>query len=162
VDGAYFRHILASVSLWPGLLFNDGRIGKLKLLVWKLRISLVFYAARGPRQGQGGLLSTFSKMISGLTTREHSSRLQTAIRHLITSGLHTIKVQFAAGWLPRREEARFFENWPAIFDDIRRQLLKSNVVQEVHSDTTEIHKISVVPRLRQDHESSRILNNPNI
>ncbi len=162
VNGAYFRHILASVSLWPGLLFNDGRISKLKLLVWKLRISLVFYAASGPRKGQGGLFSTFSKMISGLTTREHSSRLQTAIRHLIASGFHTIKVQFTNGWLPRCEEARFFENWPAIFDDIRRQLLTSNVVEQAQTDTTEIHKISVVPKLRQDHESTRILNNPNV
>ena len=162
IDGAYFRHILASVSLWPGLLFNDGRIGKLKLLMWKMRISLVFYAVRGTRKGQNGLVETIMKVLVGLFTREHESRLQTAIRHLITSGLNTIKVQFGPGWMPRREEARFFDDWPDIFDSIHQQLMSKAAVQEVQRDTAEIHKISVVARLREAHGSTRVLEMPNL
>jgi len=160
IDGVYFRHILQGVSLWPNLLFNDGRIGKLKLLYWKLRISLAFYGAKGTRSRQTGLDQSLWKAFTGIFTREHESRLQTAARHSLMTAYHTIRVQFAPGWMRRRDEAAFFKGWHEIYADLRKQLVDMDIVETMPADTSLIHKTSIVKTTRKDHQSNRALVDP--
>ena len=160
IDGAYFRHILHGVSLWPSMTFNDGKISKLTLLWWKVKISLEFYRTKGLRERQGGLFQTLRKVFSGIFTRKHDSRLQSAIGHALKSSFNTIKVQFGQGWMDRSEEERFFHGWHEIYASIRRQLIDNNVCDRTPKDTLHIHTYNVVNKVRRDHETSRVLVNP--
>ena len=156
LDRAYFRHILASLSLVSSHSYNAS-MGNLALSVWKIRMLLRFYAGKSRVVTPGGLIVSLRRALSGLSSGDgaHESKLQTAFRNAITSGLETIRTSMGQSWIPRAEELRLFEDWDAIFREIRRDQVARGAIGEHPADTRDLHRRNVIPVLRQNHQTAR-------
>jgi hypothetical protein len=58
-------------------------------------------------------------------------------------------------WIPRAEELRLFEDWDAIFREIRRDQVARGAIGEHPADTRDLHRRNVIPVLRQNHQTAR-------
>src|SRR5690606_6987892 len=77
IDEAYFRHILASTSLWSTSTYCEG-MSNLELTFWKLRFFRRFYSRRRARVQSKGVLSTMKQAFSALSGKQgDQSKFQT-------------------------------------------------------------------------------------
>ncbi len=154
IDRAYFRHILHNLALVPAQSYCDS-LSRVELMRWKVRFMVRFYRGKG-RSGQGpGLLTSMRRAMTGLRDGEHSTKLQTAFRNGVVSAWDTVKTQFGRGWRPRGAERRMFEEWDAVYREIRKKKLAEGIEPVAPVDTRELYRRNVVPTLRQDHERAR-------
>jgi radical SAM superfamily enzyme YgiQ (UPF0313 family) len=117
IDGRYFAHILQGSGLVPQVSYSAA-VKRVRLGLWKLRLSIRFYRAKRRRPGVEGLIASLSR---GLGRGAHTSRLQSAVRNGLTSAVLTLKMPFMSRWVPRREEAALMEDWDAVYRQIRAQ-----------------------------------------
>ena len=151
----YFRHILDQLMLFPSQSYCDS-VGRAELAYWKIRLLLRFYSARRKAAEKSNLFKSIARGASGLFLKRHSSKLQTALRNAVENGWHQIRVYFKRPWVPAKYERQLFEDYDAVFRQIRSQKLASQIATQSPEDTTLLHKRSVVNTLRRDHESRKI------
>ena len=154
IDRRYFRHLMQNSTLVASQSFCD-HLTRLQLMRWKLRLQLRFYREKGRVTGGGGLLTSGRRALKGLRSGEHTSKLETAFRHGLTSAWYHIRTRFGPGWMPREEERRFFEGWDAIYRRIRDAKRAAGVAVPKFADPADLHQGNVVTALRHDHETSR-------
>jgi radical SAM superfamily enzyme YgiQ (UPF0313 family) len=160
IDREYFSHILHSLTLWPAHSYAEN-LSKLELAELKIRMFLRFYGARHRSSERAPLLISIRRAISGLLgSGSHGSKLQTAFRNGLKSAYDTVKAQLKPGWIPRQEELQMFENWEAIYREIRRAKLADGRILQLPADTNKLHLMNYVPALRADHGNARRFNLP--
>jgi hypothetical protein len=155
IDETYFRHILASTSLWSTSTYCEA-LTSLELTAWKFRLFRRFYSQRRARVKSEGLATTLRQAVGALRgTSADASKLQTAFRNGMVSGLETLKAKARQGWMPRDEERRMFASWDAIFREIREKNLRDGVQLLAPADTRELRDTNVIRQLKTSHAKRR-------
>ena len=91
IDETYFRHILASTSLWSTSTYCE-ELSNIQLTMWKFRLFRRFYSQRRARVESDGLTTTVRQAVAALRGKSgDASKLQTAFRNGMVSGLETAK-----------------------------------------------------------------------
>lgn len=154
LDRAYFYHMIHNLSLVPVKSYCAD-LSRADLARWKLRLFLRFYGSKRAAGPRPGLAASVRRALSGLGAGGHDSKLQTAFRNAVASGLDTLRTRLRPGWMPAPEERAMFARWDAIFAHIRREKRAAGVSVSAPADTTELHKGNVVVALRREHETPR-------
>ena len=55
-----------------------------------------------------------------------------------------------------------FENWEAIYRELRRTKLADGLIQQLPADTSKLHLSNYVPMLQADHRNARSFNLPSM
>jgi radical SAM superfamily enzyme YgiQ (UPF0313 family) len=155
IDRKYFRHILASTSLWSTSTYCE-ELSPLQLTRWKFRLFRRFYSQRRARVESDGLFSSLRQAVFALRgTSADVSKLQTAFRNGMISGVQTVRAKARHGWLSRADEHRMFERW----DDVFREIRDKNVLDGVHipapEDTRQLRETNVIRELKLEHAARR-------
>ncbi|HQW19302.1 MAG TPA: radical SAM protein [Rhodocyclaceae bacterium] len=162
IGRAYFCHMLHSLALWPAQSYTEN-LSCFDLAMLKMRILLRFYGARRSPTERAPLFFAILRALSGLFgSGSHNSKLQTAFRNGVKSAYDSIRARFKPAWLPRQEEARMFENWEAIYRELRRTKLADGLIQQLPADTSKLHLSNYVPMLQADHRNARSFNLPSM
>jgi radical SAM superfamily enzyme YgiQ (UPF0313 family) len=157
IDRAYFRHILAAQQFLCSQSYCDG-LDRTDLTIWKFRLLWRFYSQKHRRATAGGFATSLRRGLSGLAgSGGHESKLQTAFRVGVNSGIETIRTKLKPGWMSRAEERRLFEGWDEIFREVRRRNLEGGADQPYPTDTRELHRSNVISALRRAHETRRAI-----
>lgn len=155
IDERYFRHILASTSLWSTSTYCE-ELSNLELTYWKFRLFRRFYSRKRARVGSEGFVSTLRQAVAGLRgTGGDTSKLQTAFRNGMLSGIETAKSKLRKGWMSREEERRLFEAWDAIFREVREKNVCDGVRTLAPADTRDLHKTNVIKPMHLTHAARR-------
>jgi radical SAM superfamily enzyme YgiQ (UPF0313 family) len=156
IDRQYFSHMLHSLTLWPAKSYSES-LSQFELAELKIRMFWRFYGVRHSPSGHAPLLIAIRRAISGLLgSSSHKSKLQTAFRNSVKSAVDTLKTQFRPRWISPQEEVQMFENWEAIYREIRSAKLADERIKQLPADTNKLHLANYVPALRVDHENARI------
>ncbi|MBN2622979.1 MAG: B12-binding domain-containing radical SAM protein [Acidimicrobiales bacterium] len=154
LDREYFRHILSSTSLWATSTYSG--LSRPKLTYWKFRMLRHFY--RQPRQlvHSTSLFTTVMQALKSLRgDQQDETKLQSAFRNGVVSALDTLRTKPTRGWMSRRRERRFFDDWDAIYRDIRANNLACGAALPGPADTTELHKRNVTKLIKGVHGTKR-------
>jgi radical SAM superfamily enzyme YgiQ (UPF0313 family) len=154
IDRTYFRHILASTSLWATSTYSG--LSRPRLTWWKFRLLRHFYGQRRALVGSSGLAATARQALRSLRGEGgDDTKLQSAFRNGMTSLWDTLRIQPRRGWMPRRRERRFFDGWDAIYRDIRARNLACGAAVAAPADTAELHQRNVTKLLKESHGTRR-------
>jgi anaerobic magnesium-protoporphyrin IX monomethyl ester cyclase len=157
IDLAYFRHILASTSLWSTSTYCE-EMSNTELTLWKLRLFRRFYSRRRARVHSTGVRSTLQQAVASLRGKGGDvSKFQTAFRNGMTSGVETAKSKLRPGWMSRAEEQKLFEGWDDIFREIRERNVQEGVHVPAPADTRLLHETNVIKPLKATHGARRRL-----
>ena len=155
IDETYFRHILASTSLWSTSTYCE-ELSNIQLTMWKFRLFRRFYSQRRARVESDGLTTTVRQAVAALRGKSgDASKLQTAFRNGMVSGLETAKAKVRRGWMTRAEEKRMFESWDGIFREIREKNERDGVHVRAPADTRELRDTNVIKELKATHATRR-------
>ena len=150
LDINYFRHILDSLAILPSQSYTSS-LGRLDLMLWKLRMFKRFYTANRIGLNKKPLLVRVLDLLSGLGKKKHETRLQTAIRNGLESALTTFIVKFKPAWLNSKQEELMFTNWDKIYRELRLKKISQLAAKPYPEDTTELHKTNVINLLKVEH-----------
>jgi radical SAM superfamily enzyme YgiQ (UPF0313 family) len=156
LDRQYFTHILQGGDLVPSVSHCE-QIGLFELMYWKLRLYLTFYSTPNERRPRAGLAVSAWRAFSGLFSKSHDSKLQTAFRTGMVGAWDEFRLSRTKGWMSREEEARMFEGWDEIFRSIRESLLEQGVIQIAPLDTNELQAKNVIHSLKPLHSKARAM-----
>jgi radical SAM superfamily enzyme YgiQ (UPF0313 family) len=155
IDRTYFRHILASTSLWSTSTYCE-ELTPFQLTRWKFRLFRRFYSQRRARVESDGLLSSLRQAVFALRgTRGDASKLQTAVRNGMISGVQTARAKARHGWMSRAEERQMFEPWDAVFREIREKNVRDGVHIPAPEDTRQLRETNVIRELKLEHAARR-------
>ena len=155
IDETYFRHILASTSLWSTSTYCE-ELSNIELTRWKFRLFRRFYSQRRARVESEGLVTTVRQAVGALRgKRADASKLQTAFRNGMVSGIETAKAKVRHGWMARDEEKQMFASWDAIFREIREKNVRDGVHVLAPADTRELRDNNVIRELKATHAKRR-------
>ncbi len=154
LDQDYFGHILQGLALWPAISYNLA-LPRWQLFKWKFRLYLSFYSEKCGPDATGGLAGNIWRALTGLFSKNHDSRLQTAFRNGLISAWDSVLLPFKPYWIPKAEERAMFAGWDETFRKIRRQLLDGDIITPEPADTAEIHKKNVIKKIRTLHSAQR-------
>ena len=150
LDINYFRHILDSLAIVPSQSYTYS-LGRLDLMLWKLRMFKRFYTAHRIGLNKKPLLDRVLDLLMSLGKKKHNTRLQTAIHNGLESALTTFIVQFKPAWLNRKQEELIFANWDKIYRELRLKKISQRAAEFYPEDTTELHKTNVIKLLKIEH-----------
>jgi hypothetical protein len=153
IDREYFRHILNGLAVYPSKSYSE-TMGRAELFYWKLRFVGAFYWARLRVQGFGNLVASTGESLS---SRTHSSKLQTALRISIRNAIMSLKVRFLPRWIPMDEEVRLFEPWDEVYREIVQNRRETGIDTKPEIDSRDLQDLNVIKALRLDHDVSRHL-----
>jgi anaerobic magnesium-protoporphyrin IX monomethyl ester cyclase len=154
IDRAYFRHILSSTSLWATSTYSG--LSRTRLTWWKFRLLRRFYGQQRKLVGSSGLVATAAQALRSLRDEGgDETKLQSAFRNGMTSLWDTLRTRHTKGWMPRRQERRFFDGWDAIYRDIRARNLACGAAVEAPADTALLHERNVTKLLKETHGTRR-------
>jgi anaerobic magnesium-protoporphyrin IX monomethyl ester cyclase len=154
LDRRYFRHILSSTSLWATSTYSG--LSRPKLTYWKFRLMRHFY--RQPRQlvNSTSLFTTVVQALRGLRgDHQDETKMQSAVRNGFISFVDTVKVKPTRGWMSRRRERHFFDEWDAIYREIRASNLACGAALPGPADTAELHERNVTKLIKSAHGTRR-------
>jgi radical SAM superfamily enzyme YgiQ (UPF0313 family) len=155
IDETYFRHILASTSLWSTSTYCE-ELSNIELTAWKFRLFRRFYSQRRARVESKGLTTTLRQAVGALRgTSGDVSKLQTAFRNGMVSGLETAKAKARRGWMTRAEEREMFASWDAIYREIRERNVQAGVHVLAPADTRALRDNNVIRELKTEHSKRR-------
>jgi anaerobic magnesium-protoporphyrin IX monomethyl ester cyclase len=154
LDQDYFGHILQGLALWPATSYNPA-MPRWELVKWKFRLYLAFYSEKCGPKGEGGLTSNIFRALTGVFSKKHDSRLQTAFKNGLISIWDSVVVRFVPYWIPMAEERAMFATWDKTFRQIRHQLLDGKIIAPAPADTADIHRENVISKLRTLHDTKR-------
>ncbi len=150
-DRAYMRHILDSLALWPSQSYCK-QLSRLDLCCWKLRFYVRFYGAKKKLGSKSDVGTSLMRMVRGLvSSTEHDSKLQTALRNGVTSFWETLIAQFGPRWMSKADERELFADWDQIYREARKRKFELGVALPAPADTAELHRANVTPALVADH-----------
>lgn len=150
LDRRYFRHILESLAFVPSQRYCDA-LRPVDLVRWKFKLYRRFYGAT-KRKSQGGLLASVQRAVGGLFgSGEHTTKLQSAFRNALASGLDTVRVVFQPRYMSEADKREMFASWDAIYRRVREQNLASGVVLRAPADTAELQRTNVIAALTREH-----------
>jgi anaerobic magnesium-protoporphyrin IX monomethyl ester cyclase len=154
IDREYFRHILSSTSLWATSTYSG--LSRPKLTYWKFRLMRHFY--KQPRQLVNSS-SLFTTLISALKSlrgdQQDETKMQSAFRNGIISAVDTLKTKPTRGWMSRRRERHFFDDWDEIYRTIRANNLACGAALPGPADTTELHERNITKLIKGTHGTKR-------
>jgi radical SAM superfamily enzyme YgiQ (UPF0313 family) len=154
IDRTYFRHILSSTSLWATSTYSG--LSRPRLTYWKFRLMRHFYSQQRKLVGSSGLGATVRQAIGSLRSKGgDQTKLQSAFRNGVVSALDTLRTKPRRGWMPRREERRFFDGWDEIYREIRARNLACGAAVAAPADTRELHERNVTKLLKSTHGTQR-------
>jgi radical SAM superfamily enzyme YgiQ (UPF0313 family) len=154
IDRTYFRHILSSTSLWATSTYSG--LSRPRLTWWKFRLLRHFYGQQRKLVGSSGLVATVRQALRNLRGEGgDETKLQSAFRNGMTSLWHTLRIQPRRGWMPRRQERRFFDGWDEIYREIRARNLACGAAVAAPADTAELHERNVTKLLKETHGTRR-------
>jgi radical SAM superfamily enzyme YgiQ (UPF0313 family) len=150
LDRRYFRHILESLAFVPSQSYCEA-LRPVDLVRWKFRLYRRFYGSKR-RDHSGGMLVSVKRALGGLLgSEEHTTKLESAFRNALTSGLDTVRVVFRPRYMNKAEERSMFASWDAIYRRVREQNLASGVVTRAPADTADLHRSNVIAALTREH-----------
>lgn len=152
LDRHYFRHILESLAIVPSQSYCDA-LRPSDLIWWKLKLYRRFYGAN-KTGSPWRMLQSFMRALGGLFERDHTTRLQSAFRNLLTSSLQTVRVVFRPRYMNKADELAMFASWDGIYRRIREQNLASGVVSLAPANSTELHRTNVISVLTKEHATA--------
>lgn len=156
IDRAYFRHILTSLALVPSQSYCDA-LSPAALVLWKLRLYRRFYGAK-KRDSRDGFVRSAMRALRGLVgDGSHATKLESAFRNALTSGMDTVKVLAGRRYMSRAEEAAMFGTWDAVFRSVREQKVANAVVSSSPADTTVLHRSNVIAALIKEHRTPHVI-----
>lgn len=154
IDRTYFRHILSSTSLWATSTYSG--LSRPRLTYWKFRLMRHFYSQQRKLVGSSGLVATARQAIASLRSNGgDQTKLQSAFRNGVVSALDTLRTKPRRGWMPRRQERRFFDGWDEIYREIRARNLACGAAVAAPADTRELHERNVTKLLKATHGTPR-------
>jgi anaerobic magnesium-protoporphyrin IX monomethyl ester cyclase len=154
LDRQYFRHILESLALIPSQSYCDA-LGRSALVYWKFKLYRRFYGAK-KKDNEGGFITSLARALRGLFSSEgHQTKLETAFRNGLTSGLDTVRAAFGPRYMTKADELAMFASWDPIYRAVRKQKLDHGVVTLAPADTTELHRTNVIAALSKEHGAAR-------
>jgi anaerobic magnesium-protoporphyrin IX monomethyl ester cyclase len=154
IDRTYFRHILSSTSLWATSTYSG--LSRPRLTWWKFRILRHFYGQQRKLVGSTGLVGTARQAIRNLRGQGgDETKLQSAFRNGMTSLWDTLRTKPTRGWMPRRQERRFFDGWDEVYREIRSRNLACGAAVEAPAETAELHERNVTKLLKETHGTRR-------
>jgi len=154
IDRKYFRHILDGLAPFPSQTYGDS-LGRIGLSYWKYRMAHRFYSA--PSRKELSLLKSIRLAVTGLFRKGDLTRVQTVVRHGVTTGLETLFAYLRPRYMKRSQERRMFASWDAIYRRIHEQKLECGAVSLQLADTTQLHRKNVVPSLVKEHTTVRTI-----
>ncbi len=156
LDQNYFGHILQGLALWPAISYNPA-LTRWELFKWKFRLYLAFYSEKSGLDARGGLAANIFRALTGIFTKNHHSRLQTAFRNGVISAWDSLFLPFAPYWIPKKDERLMFARWDEIYRKIRLDLQNGDLIKPAPADAADIHRENVIPSLRALHSSRRTI-----
>ena len=151
INRKYFRHILAATSLWSTSTYNEN-LSNVQLTVWKFRLFRRFYQRRRAGDESRRLASSLWRSVSHLRGKgRDESKLQTAFRNGVVSGIESAKCKLGRGWMSRADEKRLFEHWDDIFRGIHEKNTRDGIHTPAPADTRQLHEINVIRPLKAEH-----------
>jgi radical SAM superfamily enzyme YgiQ (UPF0313 family) len=156
LDRTYFRHILSSTSLWATSTYSG--LGRARLTYWKFKLMRHFYSRQRELVGSDGLFSTARQLLKSLRSSDEAdtTKMESAFRNGVQSAIDTVKVKVRpGGWMSRRRESAFFDDWDEIYREIRRRNLETGAAVESPVDTTELHQRNITKILKATHGTKR-------
>ncbi|HEY2229697.1 MAG TPA: radical SAM protein [Xanthobacteraceae bacterium] len=154
LDRRYFRHILESLALVPSQSYCAA-LRPIDLVFWKFRLYRRFYGGKKSDSRDGALTSIRRALRGVLSAEDHGTKLETAFRNGVMSGLETIGVFFQPRYMKRADELAMFAAWDGIYRNVRQQKLASGAAERGPPDATELHRTNVIEALRKDHATRR-------
>jgi anaerobic magnesium-protoporphyrin IX monomethyl ester cyclase len=153
LDRRYFRHILESLAFIPSQSYCDA-LRPIDLVRWKLRLYRRFYGAT-KRSRQGGMLVSVKRALGGLFGREeHTTKLESAFRNALTSGIDTVRVLLQPRFMNKADEFAMFASWDDIYRRVREQKLASGFVSRAPADTATLHHTNIIFALTKEHATA--------
>ena len=155
LNRTYFRHILSSTSLWATSTYSG--LSRTKLTRYKFKLMRHFYSQPRQLAKSQGMVSTVVQALKSLRGGKggDETKLQSAFRNGVLSFIDTIRVQGQEGWMPRKDEAAFFQGWDQVYREIRRRNLESGAAMASPVDTTKLHERNVTKILKETHGTAR-------
>jgi anaerobic magnesium-protoporphyrin IX monomethyl ester cyclase len=155
INRKYFRHILASTTLYPTSTYNE-HLSLLKLTVWKYRMLRRFWRRRRGVEASAGLAGSLWGSLIRLRGKGGDERqFYTAIRYGVATAINTAKCKLKRGWMSWADERRLFEHWDDIFREIREKNVRDGVHTPAPADTRKLHEINVIMPLKAEHGARR-------
>jgi anaerobic magnesium-protoporphyrin IX monomethyl ester cyclase len=156
IDKKYFKHILKALAPTPTHSYCDS-LGRVGLTFWKFRMYRRFYGANR-RGGEGGVAREILRAIRALFRNgDDQTKLETAARHALTTGVETILTWFRPRYMNRRDESVMFGSWDAICRRIQEKKLEFGVIEKMPANTAELHRTNVIPVLVKEHSTPRTI-----
>ncbi len=153
IDRAYFRHILNSLAPTPSQTYCA--LSRLDLTLWKIRMLRRFYRAK---KNEGGMAGAVWRAARGVLRRDgHQTKMETAVRHGVTTALQTIACVARPRYMKTSEERVMFASWDGIYRQIFEQKLACGAITQRSLDAAELHQDNIIPTLVRDHTTSRTI-----
>ena len=153
LDRNYFSHILQGSAIIPQVSHNE-HLNRYALALWRIRLNLKFYREKSRNsQKRGGAVALLVKGLGGLFQRKHASRIETALRNGIMSGLVAFRCKFKPRWMPLNKEVEMMANWDTVYREIRKAKLETGCITIAETDSAHLYKRNVIRKVRSDHEA---------
>lgn len=154
INRRYFRHILDALAPVPSQTYCT--LSRWSLALWKLRMFRRFYGAN-KRDGDGGLAKALWRAAYGIFRRgDHQTKMETAVRHGVTTAIQTITAALQPRYMNRSEENRMFASWDQLYRRVYEQKLACGSITRLSPDQ-QLHQANVVPMLVRDHSTARTI-----
>ena len=156
IDRRYFRHILNSLAPIPSQSYCD-TLSRMDLAFWKFRMFRRFYSAT-KRSGEAGLFGAVLRGLRGLIRKgDHQTKMETAVRHALTTGIETFLTVFRTRYMPRAEERAMVASWDPLYRRIHEQKLECGAIEPMSSNTAELYRSNIIPVLVKEHGTERTI-----
>jgi len=153
INQAYFRHILNSLAPTPSQTYCT--LSRSDLSLWKIRMLRRFYRAK---KSEGGMAGALLRAARGVLRRDgHKTKMETAVRHGVTTALQTVASVFRPRYMKRSEERAMFASWDGIYRQIFEQKLACGASTERSLAPADLHQENVIPVLVRDHSTARTI-----
>jgi radical SAM superfamily enzyme YgiQ (UPF0313 family) len=153
LDRNYFSHILQGSAIIPQVSHND-HLNRFSLAIWRIRINLKFYREkRKMAHKKGGAFALLFSGLGGLFQRKHATRLETALRNGVLSGLISFRCKFKTRWMPLEKEVEMMAGWDAVYRKVRESKMEAGCIAFTEKDSSQLYKHNVIKRIRTNHEA---------
>ena len=116
-----------------------------------------FYSAT-KRSGEAGLFGAVLRGLRGLIRKgDHQTKMETAVRHALTTGIETFLTVFRTRYMPRAEERAMVASWDPLYRRIHEQKLECGAIEPMSSNTAELYRSNIIPVLVKEHGTERTI-----
>lgn len=102
---------------------------------------------------KGGAFALLFSGLGGLFQRKHATRLETALRNGVLSGLISFRCKFKTRWMPLEKEVEMMAGWDAVYRKVRESKMEAGCIAFTEKDSSQLYKHNVIKRIRTNHEA---------